>query len=143
MTTLDRIDRAEILPAQITFSRWPPDRTPILFRTTDPLFIEFLCPILGPTSTLLLHRLAQFTVHGQPVRVDTPELAAQFGVKHAVLAKALDRLERFSFTRHLTALDITVVRGEIAPLAARQLERLPASLQHSYQRHLDKLAGAA
>jgi hypothetical protein len=88
--------------------------------------LVYLTPILGPTSTLVLHRLARCLTANTMRAWTCDELAATFGVRPALLRSSLARLERFGMIRiHGEHID---VRTSIPALAARQIERMPAYL---------------
>ena len=59
--------------------------------------LVLLCPVLGPSATLMLHRLARYAVAG-PTTWEPEVFAATFGLASGGLApKALSRLSRFGF----------------------------------------------
>ena len=99
--------------------------------------LVYLTPILGPTATLLLHRLARYLTGELTAQTWTiSELAASLGVMPSTLTATLARLDRFGMIR--VTGDRTQVRTRIPPLSARHLSRLPAYLavacpyQHSH-----------
>jgi hypothetical protein len=59
-----------------------------------------MCPVLGPSATIVLHRLARYASSG-PTMWDPTAFAATFGLsKNAptgLAAKAVARLSRFGF----------------------------------------------
>lgn len=68
----------------------------------------YLTPVLGPTSTLLIHRLARyvynagdadvtamFEVVPQPFTIEPVELAGCFGISEVQLARSIERLTMF------------------------------------------------
>ena len=89
--------------------------------------LVYLTPILGPTATLLLHRLARYLsgeATGQTWSIS--ELAASLGVIPSTLTASLARLDRFGMIR--VTGDRAQVRTRIPPLSARHVSRLPAYL---------------
>ena len=96
--------------------------------------LAFLTPILGPSATLILHRLGGYASEGDSVW--TPhEFAATFGLGHdehtALAARSLARLVSFSMAR----IDSTgiAVRTHVGPLPERWAARLPAYLLDAYR----------
>ena len=79
-------------------------------------------PLVGPTAYLAARRIARLAVDGQ-VTVVTAELAHGVGVKPAVLAKALDRLVRFSLAVWLPTEPPTLVVAEAWPVSERLQRR--------------------
>jgi hypothetical protein len=86
----------------------------------------YLPPFLGPTSTLVLHRLSRCLTTGTRVVWSIDELAATFGVGASQMRSTLARLERFGMIR--TVGERCEVRTRIPALAARHVERMPAYL---------------
>ena len=91
--------------------------------------LVYLTPILGPTSTLVLHRFARCLTTSTVRAWRRDELAATFGVRPALLSSSLARLERFGMIRiHDDRID---VRIRIPALSARHVERMPAYLANT------------
>jgi len=102
--------------------------------TASDATLAFLTPILGPSATLILHRLGGYASEGDSVW--TPhEFAATFGLGHdehtALAARSLARLVSFSMAR----IDSTgiAVRTHVGPLPERWAARLPAYLLDAYR----------
>ena len=91
------------------------------------LALVVLCPVLGPSATLILHRLSRYASAG-PTVWEPPVFAATFGLGAGGLApKALARLARFGMvTIGSSAL---AVRTVVPPLPRRWVERLPDYLR--------------
>lgn len=110
---------------QIRFTIWPTtDTSGIITDTDDALY--YLLPTLGPTATLVLHRVARHLRYTPDITFDTADLAAQLGVGTHQLHNSLRRLEMFGAIRN------DGDRLEVRP--AKQLTRkmhdhLPPSLQ--------------
>lgn len=97
---------------------------------------------LGPTSTWLLRRLVNVLEAAEvtsdvdaSIRVDVTELAGALGIGSPVdrltpLAKALDRLVMFGVAQ--VRGERLVVRRFVAPLAAKQIDRLPTHLHRCH-----------
>lgn len=98
----------------------------VSFRTDCDDALVFLTPVLGPTGTLLLHRLARAIHTGGPRCWSVDDLAATFGVSPAVLDRTIDRLEWFGYARR-DGYRLQV--RTVAPrLHARWIDRLPGYL---------------
>jgi hypothetical protein len=92
--------------------------------------LVILCPVLGPSATMVLHRLARYASSG-PTTWEPAVFAATFGLsKNApsgLAAKAIARLARFGFaTVGSTTL---AVRTHVPPLPQRWLTALPDYLR--------------
>ena len=89
-----------------------------------------LCPVLGPSATMMLHRLARYASAG-PTSWEPGVFAATFGLSKnsatGLATKALARLARFGFaTIGTTGL---AVRTRVPPLPQRWLASLPEYLR--------------
>lgn len=93
----------------------------------------FWLPIIGPTATLLLRRLATSAIlHPAQCALSTIELAASMGLgsdtgPRGSLARSVHRLVIFGFAR-MANRRITV-RTVVPPLTLKHLARLPEHLQ--------------
>ena len=87
---------------------------------------NYLPPFLGPTSSLVLHRLSRCLTTGTGRVWSIEDLAATFGVGASQMRASLARLERFGMIR--TVGGRTEVRTRVPALAARNIERMPAYL---------------
>jgi hypothetical protein len=108
----------------------------------DPrsLYVElFWLPVLGPTATWLLRRLADgldIAPHG--FTLDVEEMARSIGLggsasRHTPLARAIERAARFSLLRQPRP-GLLAVRRAVGPLPERHLRRLPGALQNQHAR---------
>lgn len=89
--------------------------------------LVLLCPVLGPSATLILHRLARYATAGPTVWEPGP-FAATFGLGVGNrAAKAVSRLGRFGFA--LIGSSGIAVRTSVPQLPVRWLERLPDYLR--------------
>ena len=92
--------------------------------------LVILCPVLGPSATIVLHRLARYTSSG-PTTWDPIVFAATFGLsKNAptgLAAKAVARLARFGFAN--IGSTTLAVRTHVPPLPQRWLAALPDYLR--------------
>ena len=109
-------------------------------RWNDPLVVArldadtdealmFLTPVLGPTSTLVLHRLAR-ALNSGPLCWTLADLAATFGVSISQIDRTIDRLERFGYARRDGFT--LAVRTTVPPLTRRHVGRLPDYLAAAY-----------
>lgn len=89
-----------------------------------------LCPVLGPSATIMLHRLSRYASSGT-TNWDPVVFAATFGLSRNVptglAAKAVARLSRFGFVRILSSM--LAVRTRTPPLPQRWLASLPDYLR--------------
>lgn len=96
--------------------------------------LAFLTPILGPSATLILHRLGGYAAEGDSEW--TPhDFAATFGLGHdehtALAARSLARLVSFGMAR-IDSAGIAV-RTHVGPLPERWAARLPSYLLDAYR----------
>ena len=97
---------------------------------------KWLTPILGPSATLILHRIARYLTAAPECTFTVNELAATFGLANTdgtpshAFARALHRMEMFGMAR--TVGSRTEIRLIIPPLAQRHLTRIPAYLLDAY-----------
>jgi hypothetical protein len=103
----------------------------------DPYIEMFWLPVLGPTATWLLRRLATGLEH-EPAgyTVDVDELARGIGVaysqgKHNPFARGLHRCIMFGVAQQIAVVPRTViaVRTVLPSLSQRHIGRLPEQLQ--------------
>ena len=103
----------------------------------DPYIEMFWLPVLGPTATWLLRRLATGLEH-EPAgyTVDVDELARGIGVaysrgKHNPFARGLHRCIMFGVAQQIAVIPRTViaVRTVLPTLSHRHVSRLPEPLQ--------------
>ena len=92
--------------------------------------LVILCPVLGPSATMVLHRLARYASSG-PTTWEPTVFAATFGLsKNApsgLAAKAVARLARFGFAT--VGSSTLAVRTHVPPLPQRWLTALPDYLR--------------
>lgn len=108
------------------------------FTIGDPYVEMFWLPVLGPTATWLLRRLATGLDHEpQGYTVDMNELARCIGVactegRHNPFTRALQRCIMFGVSHHVpSALNNAIaVRTVLPPISQRHLVRLPEQLQN-------------
>jgi hypothetical protein len=92
--------------------------------------LVILCPVLGPSATIVLHRLARYASFG-PTTWEPTVFAATFGLsKNApsgLAAKTVARLARFGFAS--VGSTTLSVRTYVPPLPQRWLTALPDYLR--------------
>jgi len=118
------------------------------FAVNDPYVEMFWLPILGPTATWLLRRLAGGLEHNpNGYAVDMQDLARGIGVaystgRHNPFARALHRCVMFGVAQQIAMLPerTIAVRTNIPALPTRHVSRLPEQLRIA---HHDWLHSAA
>ena len=106
------------------------------FPADHPYVEMFWLPVLGPTATWLLRRLASgLAAAPQGYEIDTGDLARALGVSHAggrtsPFGRAVHRCTMFGVAQHvsLAPLPVLAVRRVVPQVSRRHLERLPYSL---------------
>ncbi len=92
--------------------------------------LVILCPVLGPSATLVLHRLSRYATSG-PTSWEPGVFAATFGMSTnsatGLATKAITRLARFGFAT--IGSSTLAVRMHVPPLPQRWLAALPAYLR--------------
>jgi len=120
----------------LLFTTWndPAVTTGIAADSDDALV--WLTPILGPTATLVLHRLARYLTNAPECAFTPGELAATFGLANTDgtpspgFTRALHRLHMFGMAR--TVGSHTEIRLIIPPLSQRHIGRIPSYLRTAY-----------
>jgi hypothetical protein len=103
------------------------------YAIDDPYIEMFWLPILGPTATWLIRRLAGGLQHdADGYIVDMVDLARGIGVnytpgRHNPFARALSRCTMFGAAQQIA------VRSVLPQLPARHLSRLPHPLRIAHQ----------
>lgn len=91
--------------------------------------LVMLTPTLGPTSTMLLHRIARYCREQGSVTFDDAELAATFGLMPSSLHRSLARLAMFHMIFYLNNdMSACTVRLDVV-VGGRWLTKLPEYLQ--------------
>jgi hypothetical protein len=121
------------------------------FPLDHPYLEHCWTPLIGPSSVLLLRRCAWLWREAAPARIPTEELAGQLGLgkgtgRNSPVWHTVERIVRFRFAAMASPGELHVYT-EVPPVAARQLERLPAWCRNEHERllgqHLDGLARSA
>lgn len=103
----------------------------------SPYVEQYWLSILGPSSTLLLRRLAaRLEVEPDGFDLDPAEWALELGIgarggKHSPFWRSVDRACRFGMARRNGPT--LMVRRRLPPLTARQVERLPDHLRRAHE----------
>ena len=96
---------------------------------TDEALV-ILCPVLGPSATLVLHRLSRYATAG-PTSWEPGVFAATFGMSRnsatGLATKAIARLARFGLAT--IGSSTLAVRTHVPPLPQRWLAALPEYLR--------------
>lgn len=110
------------------------------FRVEDPYVEMFWLPVLGPTATWLLRRMAsglESAPHGYNVGLD--EMARTIGVaysegRHNPFGRALHRCVMFGAAQQVAVAPVRTlaVRRHLPMLPARHLARLPDQLRTAH-----------
>lgn len=116
---------------------------------SDPLFDErgfeprsayverFWLPLLGPSTTLLLRRVARgLQERPDGFRLRVPDTARAMGIgngtgRNSPFVRSVDRACHFGLARHLGPGEVAV-RTKVPPLNLRQVERLPLALRSAH-----------
>lgn len=110
-------------------------------RSVDPrsAYVEaFWLPLLGPSATWLLRRLAAgLEAAPQGFELDPAEMAPTIGLggvggRRSPFRRAILRCTRYSVARHVGA-EVLAVHRRIPPLPDRYVLRLPLALQEQYR----------
>lgn len=135
-------------PSQNTSALTFPEETLIVRPWHDPIlekaghdprsrYVEqYWVAILGPSSTLLLRRFAAgLEHHPDGFEIDPKAWALELGLgirggKNGPFWRSIDRACRFGAARRHG--NIVAVRNKLAPLSARQVEKLPPHLQRAH-----------
>ena len=130
----------EPTPEVVHVSPWPDPVIDKLGYDPRSLYVEtFWLPILGPTSTWLLRRIAiRFDDHPAGFGLEVVETARSLGLgervgRNSPLRRAMARCVTFEVARHEGG-DALGVRRRLPPLPRRHLIHLPTSLQDEHRR---------
>ncbi len=134
--------------AVITVEAWRDPVVEALGHDARSLYVEtFWLPVLGPSTILLLRRLAA-ALAASPTgcAIDVAETARALGLgersgRNAPLLRTVGRCVDFEMAR-VTGPSAVAVRTALPPLARRHLARLPQSLRDEHAL-LDSVPGSA
>jgi hypothetical protein len=119
-------------PLQVrAWSDDPPHQELTALATASDATLLYWTPILGPTSALLLHRLADLASTNDAAALTVVDLARMLRVGPHKVTAAIRRLERYDL---ITCADATVaVRLALPALTNRLLGQLPTLLADRYR----------
>jgi hypothetical protein len=132
------------LPSRLRVEPWDDPVVDHLGHDPRSAYVEqFWLPILGPSTTLLLRRLAT-VLDQQPegTDVDLATTARSLGLgnqggKRSAFLRALDRSTQFGLAQQLGKSRLAV-RRRVPPLTQRQVVRLPKALQGEHARWMEE-----
>jgi len=102
-----------------------PSETAELSLVTDSDDLLMFCtPVLGPTATLLAHRLARMAHPTDAVAWRVGDLAGSLGVSETKLFQALNRLERYGVAKWV-GVDTVMLRTRLPQLSVRMAAKYP------------------
>jgi len=122
------------------------------FDLTDPYVEQCWSAVVGPSSTLLLRRMPVLWVARVPAEIDAGELSRSLGLGFGVgensrLVNTLQRLVRYGLASPAVDGAGLDVYRQVAPLAPRQLARLPEWTRDAHERlfgaHLEQIDESA
>src|SRR5829696_8478862 len=95
--------------------------------------LAYITPILGPTSTLIVHRFAWYFAAGAEWhQIQLDELAATFGVSaggiNSPLVRSVQRIHRFGLGRIEPTSPKLRIRTAIPPISRQMARVIPAYL---------------
>jgi hypothetical protein len=125
-------------PATLHVTAWADPLVDTRGHVAGCSYVEtFWLPVLGPTATLLVRRLAGFLDEvPEGFTIPTAELSRQLGLgpsesRHAALPRAIDRCVRFGVAKRVGPRHLAV-RRVLALLSEHHVERLTPFLQRSH-----------
>ena len=123
------------MPTTLTVHPWPDPVIDTLGFDPRSIYVEtFWLPTLGPTSVLLMRRIATaFAEAPYGMELDVAELSKALGLGYrdgnsTPLIRSFERLVQFDIATP-TAEDTYAVRRNLPPVNRRHIRRLPSYLQ--------------
>ena len=122
------------------------------FPLDHPYVEHCWTPSLGPTSVLLMRRVASLWQERTPAVVPTSDLGRMLGVgpgtgRQGALWRTLERIVRLRFGAWTGEPGELALYSEVPPLLDRQLHRVPAPTRRAHERllsaHLEHLTQGA
>ena len=127
------------MPATLAIRPWPDPVIDTLGHDPRSVYVErFWLPTLGPTSLLLLRRIAAgLDEHPEGIKLELGELSQALGVGHregnsSPVVRSLDRLIQFDLACGERDAGYAV-RRTVPPVNRRHVGRLPAPLQDEHR----------
>lgn len=140
MDTTNTTDRR--LPPLLVMAWRDPVVDALGFDPRSSYVERFWLPLLGPTSTWLLRRMAgEFDTHPDGFSLDAADCARSIGIgnrggRNGPFHRSIERCIRFGLARR-EEHDIIAVRPRVPPLSRVQATRLPRHLEREHQRWQD------
>jgi hypothetical protein len=126
------------MPATLAIQPWPDPIIDTLGHDPRSRYVErFWLPTLGPTSLLLLRRIAEVLDESPDgVELDVAETSAALGVGHrdgnsSPLMRSMDRLAQFDLATDAGPGGFAV-RRNVPPVNRRHIHRLPDALRDEH-----------
>ena len=122
------------------------------FDLSDTYVEQCWSAVIGPSAVVLLRRMPELWRHEVPAKIPADELSRSIGLgggtgPNSRLVAITDRMVKFGLVRRGGGPDRFDVFLEVAPLQARQLERVPEWTQATHERlfsaHLEGFDGVA
>ena len=137
---LDPLDpTAAFTTTALGIEAWPDPLIDRLGHDPRSAYVErFWLGILGPSTVLLMRRLAQdLDDHPDGFTIDLADMARSLGVgmrggRQSPFMRTIDRVCRFGVARWQTP-ERLAVRRKLAPLTRNQINRLTPTLQQEHQ----------
>jgi hypothetical protein len=127
------------MPATLAIRPWPDPVIDTLGHDPRSVYVErFWLPTLGPTSLLLLRRIASgFDEHPEGIELELGELSQALGVgrregNSSPVVRSLDRLTQFDLACGEREVGYAV-RRSVPPVNRRHVGRLPLPLQDEHR----------
>ncbi len=127
------------MTATLAIRPWPDPVIDTLGHDPRSIYVErFWLPTLGPTSLLLLRRIAAgLDEHPEGIQLDLGELSQALGLGHregnsSPVVRSLDRLMQFDLACGEREAGYAV-RRSVPPVNRRHVGRLPAPLQDEHR----------
>lgn len=127
------------MPATLAIRPWPDPVIDTLGHDPRSVYVErFWLPTLGPTSLLLLRRIAAgFDEHPDGIELELGELSQALGVgrregNSSPVVRSLDRLAQFDLACGEREVGYAV-RRSVPPVNRRHVGRLPMTLQDEHR----------
>jgi hypothetical protein len=116
---------------RLTFTPW--DTATVAFDADSDDCLLMMTPLLGPSSTVLLHHVSRRLRHQPELDIAAADLAHACGLGHhptrnGLLVRSLNRLEHFGYLRHHCS-GRCEIRTKIPPLSHRHIAQLPEYLR--------------
>jgi hypothetical protein len=107
------------------------------FPLGHPYVEQCLLPVLGPSSTVVLHRVSSLWRVAHPFETTFEDFGRALGLRPRHLSETFDRLAKFGFANRPAHGELGVYT-RCAPLTSRLQARLPEWLQDTHRRLLEE-----